>query len=88
MLDKHAPCKTKIIRANEAPFMNKELNKSIMIRSRLRNRYFKSPSILNRNAYKFQRKVCTELSSKQKRDYFNDLDTKLISDNKKVLERC
>ena len=37
---------------------------------------------LNRNAYKLQRNVCTKLLRKQKRDYFNDLDTKLISDNK------
>ena len=35
VLDKHAPCKTEVIRANEGPFMNKELKKSIMTRSRL-----------------------------------------------------
>ena len=82
-LHAHAPCKTKVIRANEAPFMNKDLKKSIMTRSRLRNRYLKSPSVLNRNVYKSQRNLCTALLRKHKRDYFNNLDTKFISDNKK-----
>ena len=82
-LHAHAPCKTKVIRANEGPFMNKELKKSIMTRSRLRNRYLKSPSVLNRNVYKSQRNLCTALLRKHKRDYFNNLDTKFISDNKK-----
>ena len=83
VLDKHAPCKTKVIRANEVPFMNKELKKSIMTRSRYRNRYLKSPSVLNRNVYKSQRNLCTTLLRKHKRDYLNNLDTKFISDNKK-----
>ena len=32
---------------------------------------------------KLQRNLCTRLLRKHKRDYFNNLDTKLISDNKK-----
>ena len=51
VLDKHTPCKTKFIRANEAPFMNKELKNSVMVRSRLRNRYLKSPSILKAGSH-------------------------------------
>ena len=38
-LDYHAPPKNKYIRANRALFMPKELNKEIMIRSRLRNKF-------------------------------------------------
>ena len=34
MLNKHAPIKQKVMRANEAPFMDKELKRSIMTRSR------------------------------------------------------
>ena len=34
ILNKHAPIKTKYIRANNAPFMNKTLSKAIMTRSR------------------------------------------------------
>ena len=37
LLNKHAPLKTKYVRANNAPFMCKKLSKAIMTRSRLRN---------------------------------------------------
>ena len=82
VLEKHAPCKIKIIRANEAPSMNRELKKSRMTRSRLKNKYLRSPPNQNILAYKVQRNVCTNLLRKRKRDYYNNLDTMLISDNK------
>ena len=34
-LNKHAPMKIKYIRANNSPFMNNDLSKAIMVRSRL-----------------------------------------------------
>ena len=37
IVNKHAPLKKKILRGNDAPFMNKELRKEIYTRSRLRN---------------------------------------------------
>ena len=37
IFNKHAPIKRKYVRANEAPFMTKELHKAIMKRSKLRN---------------------------------------------------
>ena len=40
-LEKYASCKIKIIRANEAPFMTRELKKPIMTRSRLKNKYLR-----------------------------------------------
>ena len=40
-LNNHAPMKIKYIRANNSPFMNNELSKAIMFRSRLRNKYYK-----------------------------------------------
>ena len=82
VLDKHAPCKIKIIRANEAPFMNREIKKSIMTRTRLKNKYIKSPSADNNLAYKTQRNYCTKLLRKRKCEYYSNLDTKLITDNK------
>ena len=36
LLNNHAPIKYKYIRANEAPFMNKEFKKVIMVRSKLK----------------------------------------------------
>ena len=41
VLNKHAPIKQKVTRANEAPFVDKELKIPIMTRSRLRNRYLR-----------------------------------------------
>ena len=51
----YAPLKKKILRANDAPFMIKELLKT---RSRLRNRYFKNLTKENETSYKTQRNVC------------------------------
>ena len=39
LLNKHAPIKRKYLRANDGPFMTKELRKAIMHRSKLKNRY-------------------------------------------------
>ena len=40
-LDKLAPLKQKYIRASNGPFMNKDITKAIMKRTRLRNNYLK-----------------------------------------------
>ena len=40
-LDKHAPLKQKNVRGNQSRFMNKELAKAIMVRSRLKSKYQK-----------------------------------------------
>ena len=44
IFDKHAPIKQKYLRANEAPFVTKELHKEIMKRSRLRNNFLRTKS--------------------------------------------
>ena len=41
VLNKHAPLKTKIIRANNAPFMNKNMRKLVMTSSRLKHKFNK-----------------------------------------------
>ena len=51
-LDKHAPRKTKILRGNNAPFMNKILSKAMMHRSRLKNNFNKNPTDENKRLYK------------------------------------
>ena len=43
-LNSFAPLKKKYVKANQALFMNKELKKAIMIRSKLRNKFLKSSS--------------------------------------------
>ena len=38
-IQRHAPIKKLYVKANQAPFTNKKLNKEIMRRSRLRNKF-------------------------------------------------
>ena len=53
----HGPTKKKYIRANEAPFMSKELHKAIMKRSRLRNTFLKHRTDTNKKTYSTQRNL-------------------------------
>ena len=50
-LGKMAPIKQKHIKGNQSPFMNKDIHKDIMTRTRLRNRFLKEPTPMNRLAY-------------------------------------
>ena len=58
VLNKFAPLKKKYLRANHSRFVNKELNKAIMQRSRFCNVYLKDKTRAARIAYKKQRNVC------------------------------
>ena len=51
-LDIHAPSKKKIMRGNQNRFMNKELSKAIMKRSRLKSKYHKTKNTFDRIKYK------------------------------------
>ena len=82
ILNKHAPIKKKCIRANEQPFVTKELRKEHMTRSRLRNKLRKDKNKANRLAYTKQRNICTNLLKKAKTSYFEKLKPSSICDNK------
>ena len=82
VLNRHAPVKQKYIRANQAAFMNKTLQKAVMDRSRLRNKFLRDRSNANKVAYNRQRNYCVSLFRKEKRNFFENLDTKKITDNK------
>ena len=83
VLNRHAPLKEKYKRANNSPFMNKNLSKAVMNRSRLRNKFLKNPTDENRTNYKKYRNYCTGLFKKEKKLYYNNLNVNLITDNKK-----
>ena len=83
ILDKHAPLKQKYLRANQGPFMTKELQKAIMLRTKLRNRLNRLKTDQAYKEYKRQRNVCTYLLRKAKRDYYSKLDPSKIIDNKR-----
>ena len=50
-LNSFGTLKKKYVRVNQASFMNKELKKAIMIRSKSRNKFLKSRSEEDRKAY-------------------------------------
>ena len=68
--DRHAPIKTRIIRGNQAPFMNKDLSNAIMKRSQLKTKYNKTRKESDRDAFKKQRNLCVKLRRKAVKRYF------------------
>ena len=81
-MEKHAPLRKKLIRGNHAPFLNEELRKAINTRSRLRNKFCKSPSKENKTLYKKQRNKCLSLRRKSIKKYPNDITKYGIATNK------
>ena len=77
-----APIKQKHIRVNQSPFMNKDIYKAIMTRMRLKNRFLKGPTQMNRLAYKKQRNYCVSLMHQNKKQYYGSLNINHIADNK------
>ena len=53
-----APLKSRFIRANQAPFINKEIQRGVMVRSKLRKKFLKSRSESDKKAYNKQRNKC------------------------------
>ena len=81
VLNKHAPLKHKTVRGNQSPFMTKELSKSMMLRSKLKNKHNKCPNDENLKIYRKQRNYCVNLLAKLKKKYYNNLDIKLFDNN-------
>ena len=67
ILNKHAPMKQKYLRANQGRFMTKDLHKTIMKRSRLRNKFLRDRTVISREEYKKQRNLCVSLLKKLKK---------------------
>ena len=82
ILNSHAPSKQRFVRGNEQPFMNKVLTKAFMHRSRMKNLYNKNPTELNKMNYNKQRNFCVGLLAKEKKKHYNNLDLKILDDNK------
>ena len=63
--------------------MTRALRKAVMLRSRLRNRYNKNQTVENWNKFRKQRNSCVKLFRREKRNYYNNLEISLVTDNKK-----
>ena len=81
-IQKHAPIKQRYVRANQARFINKTINKEIMKRSRLRKKFLNPKSDIDRKAYNKQRNLCVGLIRREKKNFFNNISTRDITDNK------
>ena len=81
-IQKHAPIKQRYVHANQAPFTNKTINIEIMKRPRLRNKFLNTKSDIDRKAYNKQRNLCMGLISREKKNFFNNISTRDITDNK------
>ena len=83
VLDKHAPLKKKTVRANEAPYMTKQLRKAIMTRSRLQNRHHKLKTEESNQKFKRQRNFCNRLYKRERKRFYENLKPNDITDNEK-----
>ena len=63
--------------------MTKQLRKEIVVRSKLQNEFNKSRTSENWKKYKQQRNKCLSILKRTKINYFNNLNPKVITDNKK-----
>ena len=55
------------VRANQALSLNKTINKEIMKKSRLRNKFLNTKSDIDRKAYNKQRNLCVSLIRQEKK---------------------
>ena len=85
-IQKHAPIKQQHVRANQAPFINKNINKEIMKRLQLRNKFLNTKSDIDRKACNKQHNLCVSLIRREKKNFFNNISTHDITDNKTFLE--
>ena len=83
-LEKHAPLKSKTVRGNQAPFMNKELSKAIMEKSRLHNRHLKYPSRENFLVYKNIKNKFNNLLKQSKKKCIKDISNKGAATSKSL----
>ena len=80
-MDNFPPLKKKYVRANQSRFVTKERSKAIMLRSILGNYLQKTKTKESKMTYNRQRNLC--ITRKTKRDYYENLDPKDITDSKK-----
>ena len=74
VLNEYAPKKKKVIRGNHKPYLNKELRKTIILKSKLKNKANKTKSNVDIVAYKKERNYVVALNQKPKYNYLHNLD--------------
>ena len=62
--------------------MNRALRRAVVLRTRLKNKYNKSRTVQNWEAFRKQRNLCVKLFRTEKRNFYKNLDISQITDNK------
>ena len=75
VLDAHAPRKTKVLRGNHKPHVDKNLRKAIMKRSKLKNTANRTKLQEDIAKYKKQRNLVVKLNRDSKLRYFDNIET-------------
>ena len=70
ILNKHAPIKSKLLRANHASNISKPLRKAIIKKSYLENLYFIKPGDHSLKNYEKQKNYCSRLYRKKRKNFF------------------
>ena len=82
IVDKHAPLRTKTVRGNDAPFMNKTWRKEIYNRTRLQRKFKKNRTKENELNFKKQRNKCVSLRRKAIKNHFRRVTENGVMTNK------
>ena len=75
--------KSKTLRANDKDFVTGEMRKAIMKRSQLENKKFKHGTEEATQAFKKHKNYCNRLRKRTRKDFYDKLDVKKITDNTK-----
>ena len=81
-IQRHTPTNQRYVQANHVPFINKKINKEIMKRSRLRNKFLNTKSDIDRKTYNTQHNLCVSLIRSAKKNFFSNINTSDITDKK------
>ena len=62
--------------------MTKNIMQEILLRSRLRNKFLKTKTEQSKQLYNKQRNLCVNLLRKDERNYFTELDNRILKNNR------
>ena len=91
IFNKNALLIKKIYSCKWSSIYDKETAQSHYEKTQTKNKFLKSKTFSERNAYTSQRNFCKKLLRNTKRTYFNNLDTKKVTNNRtfwKLLFGC
>ena len=76
VFNRNALLKEKLVRCNQAAFLNKNVRKAIMTRPRLLIKFRQEGTISSDISQKKHQNICVKLLQKTKKDFFNNRDLK------------